>query len=149
MQTTVNGYAVRFKVSLSNGTSKLIAGTTQDDLTVTPTTKESITKDDLGIKRLVTTGNETTFSATFEIGYGDAVENNASGVLELAYLQGSDAIIPFQYYRPDGTDTYTKLSGNCSVTSYKESSGSSDVATATVEFKTQGVVTRTYNTTLS
>ena len=51
------GYNIAFKVN-----NKTFAGRTQDDLTITPTIKESITKDDAGQKNSAVTGKEVTFS---------------------------------------------------------------------------------------
>ena len=47
----MEGYNFRFNVGGHN-----FIGVTQDDMTITPTTKESITKDDQGNRRRAVTG---------------------------------------------------------------------------------------------
>ena len=52
------GYNIAFKIN-----NKTLAGRTQDELSITPTIKESITKDDGGNKRQEVVGHEVTFAA--------------------------------------------------------------------------------------
>ena len=130
------GYNIAFKIN-----SKTLAGRTQDDLNITPTIKESITKDDSGNKRQEVVGHEVTFAAQ-----GLVVLTNPQGttnrltrddVMELSLAKGSEAKIPFSYAASSGK----VLSGNCVITGYTESSNSEDEATYSVNFKVDGDVT--------
>ena len=130
------GYNIAFKIN-----SKTLAGRTQDELNITPTIKESITKDDGGNKRQEVVGHEVTFAAQ-----GLVVLTNQQGttnrltrdeIMELSLAKGSGAKIPFSYAASSGK----VLSGNCVITGYTESSNSEDEANYTVNFKVDGDVT--------
>lgn len=127
------GYNIAFKV---NG--KTLAGRTQDELNITPTIKESITKDDGGNKRNEVVGHEITFAAQ-----GLVVLTNPTGtpnrltrddIMEIALAKGSEAKIPFSYAASSGK----VLSGTCVITGYTESSNSEDEANYTANFKVDG-----------
>ncbi len=132
----VEGYNIAFKVN-----DKTLAGRTQDDLTITPTTKESITKDDQGNKQSMVIGQEVTFAAQ------GLVEVSASGttskllrddMIELALKTGAAAVIPFVYSCEGGAS----YKGSCVCTGYTESSNSEDTASWTMNFKVSGAMSK-------
>ena len=128
----VEVYNIAFKLN-----DKTLDGRTQDDLTITPTTKESITKDDQGNKQSMVIGQEVTFSAQ------GMVEGSTTGaiskltrddLIEMALKTGSAAVYPFVYSCAGGKS----YSGNCVCTGYTESSNSEDTASWTMNFKVTG-----------
>ena len=130
------GYNIAFKIG-----TKTLAGRTQDELTITPTIKESITKDDAGNKNQAVTGQECTFACQglVELSLPNGITNRLTrdDIVELALATGSSAVSAFTYRASSGK----QLSGNCVITSYSESSNSEDEATYTVNFKTSGALT--------
>ena len=130
------GYNIAFKVN-----NKTFAGRTQDDLTITPTIKESITKDDAGQKNSAVTGKEVTFSCQGLVVLTDTDTATTKlvrdDIVELALATGDSAIIPFKYQASSGKI----LSGNCIITGYSESSNSEDEATYSVDLKSTGAIT--------
>jgi predicted secreted protein len=128
------GYNIAFKVN-----NKTFAGRTQDDLTITPTVKESITKDDAGQKNSAVTGKEVTFSCQGLVVLTDTATTKLvrDDIVELALETGSSAVIPFKYQASSGK----VLSGNCIITGYSESSNSEDEATYSVDLKSTGAIT--------
>lgn len=129
----VEGYNIAFKV---NG--KTLAGRTQDDLTITPTTKESITKDDKGNKNSIVIGQEVTFACQglVEVSSGGSSTSKLfrDDIIAMALQKGADATFPF-VYNCEGGDTF---SGHCVVTGYTEGSNSEDTADWTMNFKVTG-----------
>ena len=113
----------------------------QDELSITPTVKESITKDDEGQKNLAVTGNEATFSCQGLVNLsnptGVTTRLTRDDIVELALATGSGAISTFTYKASSGK----QLSGSCIITGYTESSNSEDEATYTVNFRTTGDLT--------
>lgn len=109
-----------YNISISlNG--KTVVGRTQEDLSISANVKESITKDDQGVKQSAVTGHEITLkiSALASLdSTGSATKLDRDAVLELALKKGDDAIIPLKYLASGG-DTY---SGNAIITGYSESS---------------------------
>ena len=130
------GYNIAFKIG-----TKTLAGRTQDELTITPTIKESITKDDAGNKNQTVTGQECTFACQglVELSLPTGITNRLTrdDIVELALATGSGAVSTFTYKASSGK----QLSGSCVITSYSESSNSEDEATYTVNFKTSGALT--------
>lgn len=128
------GYNIAFKVN-----DKTFAGRTQDDLTITPTIKESITKDDAGQKNKQVTGNEVSFSCQGLVVLTDSATTKLvrDDIIELALAKGNSAIIPFKYQASSGK----VLSGNAIITNYGESSNSEDEATYSVDLQSSGPVT--------
>lgn len=130
------GYNIAFKVG-----TKTFCGRTQDDLTITPTIKESITKDDAGQKNNSVTGQEATFSCQGLVVLSDSTNSSTrmvrDDIVEFALSTGSSAIKAFTYAASSGK----VLSGSCIVTGYRESSNSEDEATYTVDLKTTGALT--------
>ena len=132
----VEGYNIAFKLN-----SKTLAGRTQDDLTINPTTKESINKDDQGNKQIAIIGQEVTFAAQGLVevaATGEATKLDRDDLIEMALKKGSAAIIPF-VYSCEGGDSY---SGNCVCTGYTESSNSEDTASWTMNFKVSGEMSK-------
>lgn len=131
------GYNIAFKL---NG--KTLAGRTQDELNITPTAKESITKDDGGNKRSSIVGHEITFSCQglVELSNPSGVTNRLTRdeVMELALKTGDNAKIPFSYAPVTGGKV---LSGEVVFTGFTESSNSEDEANYTANFKVDGSVT--------
>lgn len=128
----VEGYNIAFKVG-----GKTFAGRTQDDLTITPTTKESITKDDQGQKQLTVIGYEVTFSCQgmVEVTGSSTSKMTRDDIIDMALATGSSYNF---VYDCDGGKSY---SGICVCTGYSESSNSEDTATWTVSFKVSGAMT--------
>lgn len=132
----VEGYNIAFKPN-----NKTLAGRTQDDLTITPTIKESMTKDDQGNKQSMVIGQEVTFAAQglVEVSTtGTTSKLTRDDMIELALKTGSSAIIPFVYTCAGGAS----YSGNCVCTGYTESSNSEDTASWTMNFKVSGAMTK-------
>lgn len=130
------GYNIAFKI---NG--KTLAGRTQDELNITPTSKDSITKDDGGNKRTAIVGHEVTFSCQ-----GLVMLSNPTGVanrltrdevIENVLKTGDAAKFSFTYAASSGK----VLSGTCVFTGFSESSNSEDEANYTANFKADGDVT--------
>ena len=136
----VEGYNIAFKLN-----NKTLAGRTQDDLTITPTTKESITKDDQGNKQSMVIGQEITFAAqgmvevsTTGASPGATTKLTRDDLIEMALKTGSAAVFPFVYSCAGGKS----YSGNCVCTGYTESSNSEDTASWTMNFKVSGSMTQ-------
>ena len=130
------GYNIAFKIG-----TKTLAGRTQDDLTITPTIKESITKDDAGNKNQQVSGQEVTFSCQGLVNLSNptGITNRLTRdeIVEMTLETGADAELNFTYAASSGK----QLSGKCVITGYSESSNSEDEATYTVDFKTSGTLT--------
>lgn len=133
----VEGYNIAFQVN-----SKTMLGRTQDDLSITANTKESLTKDDAGEKRVAVTGHEVTFSCSglidFNAGTGTATKLDRDDIIALSLVKGSSAPVPV-VYSCQGGDTYT---GNAIITDYGESSNAEDEATYSISFKISGAFTK-------
>jgi predicted secreted protein len=130
------GYNIAFKVN-----NKTFAGRTQDNLTITPTIKESITKDDAGAKNNSVTGHEVTFSCQGLVVVsetGATTKLMRDDIVELALAKGDSAKVPFSYQAGSGS---TPLTGNAVITNYSEDSNSEDEATYTVDLRSTGEVT--------
>lgn len=109
------GYNFKFTVD-----DKTFVGVTQDDLTVSAIVKESITKDDGGVKKKRVTGHEIThkIAGIMELGAEttSAVLDN-DDIIDLALKTGDDAEIEFTYLRGSGQ----AYEGDCIITGYSES----------------------------
>ena len=129
------GYNIAFKLD-----GKTLAGRTQDELNITPTSKESITKDDGGNKRTSIVGHEVTFSCQGLVNVSNptGVTNRLTRdeVIEAVLKKGDAAKIPFTYAASSGK----VLSGVCVFTGFTESSNSEDEANYTANFKADGDV---------
>ena len=131
----VIGYNIALKLG-----NKTCIGRTQEDLTVTPTMKESITKDDQGNKQVAITGQEVTFKVTglMEFNGTDTTKLDSDALLEQSLKKGAAAEIAAQYMRTGG-DTY---GGTVVMTGYTETSNSEDEAQYTADFKVTGAFTK-------
>ena len=97
--------------------NKTFVGVTQDDLSISANFKDSVTKDDGGVKQSVVTSHTTTFKVA------GIVQMTGSGTTKLyndaiMALALSTSPISIQYVRADGT----AKSGSAIVTGYSESS---------------------------
>lgn len=117
----------------------VIYGKTQDEFKVSATTKESITKDDAGVKNVAVTGHDATFSVSgvITIGGASASGKDRDALLALALQTGSAAEWSFKYRLLGGK----VVSGTCIITSYSESSDSESEGTYSLECQTTGPIT--------
>lgn len=137
MGTIVPGYNIKLKLA-----TKTLLGVTQDDLQVTVQTKDSITKDDAGVKQSAVTGQEITFTVAGLVevkGTGDTNKMDADDLLEQSLKTGSAAIVAFVYDRGAGAN----YQGNCVMTGYSESSPADPDSDTTFSatFKVTGAMT--------
>lgn len=122
----VEGYNIALKVD-----GKTILGRTQEDLSISATVKESITKDDNGVKKKKVTGHDVSFSvnALLEVDDSSATTKlDRDAVIALALKVGDDAEFPV-IYSCAGGDTYT---GTGIISSYSESSSAEQDADSSV-----------------
>ena len=107
------GYNIRIKVE-----NKYLIGVTSDEVSIAPNTKESIVKENSGVKQESVVSNTTTFNISGLIdmtGGGDTVLDN-DDILELATKTGSAAVIDIDYIRGSGQ----AYSGTGIITGYTE-----------------------------
>ena len=107
------GYNIRIKVN-----DKYLIGVTSDEVSISPNTKESIVKENAGVKQESVVGLTTTFSISGLIdmtGGGSTMLDN-DDILELAALTGASAEVDIDYVRGSGT-AYT---GTGIITGYTE-----------------------------
>ena len=137
-QDRVLGYNIALKLG-----TKTCLGRTQEDLTVTPTVKESITKDDNGSKQFSVVGQEVTFKVSGLVVFDSATTGTTTldgdDLMEQSLKKGSAAEISAVYYRGTNGDSYQ---GTVIMTGYSESSNSEDEATYTADFKVTGDFTK-------
>lgn len=130
------GYNIAFRLD-----GKTLAGRTQDELNITPTSKESITKDDGGNKRTAIVGHEITFSCQGLVNLSNPTgvtgRMTRDEVIEAVLKKGDAAKINFTYAASSGK----VLSGVCVFTGFTESSNSEDEANYTANFKVDGEAT--------
>lgn len=140
-QNRVLGYNIALKLG-----TKTCLGRTQEDLTVTPTVKESITKDDNGQKQFSVVGQEVTFKVSGLIVFDDATTGTTAldgdELMDQSLKTGSAAEISAVYYRGANGASYQ---GTVIMTGYSESSNSEDEATYTADFKVTGAFTKVTN----
>lgn len=130
----LEGYNISFKIG-----DKVLAGRTQDDLTIAARTKESLTKDDSGSTQVAVSGHDITFRATGLINISSSTDKvYRDSFIADALKTGNSAILSFKYLATGG-DGY---SGNCIITNYSESSNASDDATYTIDFRVTGAMTK-------
>lgn len=127
----MEGYNFRFKVGGKN-----FIGVTQDDMTITPTTKESITKDDAGARKRAVTGQDITFrvSGIMDLNGTGGTDNDMDDIIELALSKGDNAEVTFVYTRGTG-QAYT---GTAVMTGYTETTPAEGDATYTIDFAVSG-----------
>jgi hypothetical protein len=107
------GYNIRIKVN-----NKYLIGVTSDEVSISPNTKESIVKENQGVKQESIVGHTTTFSISGLIdmtGGGSTMLDN-DDILELAALTGASAEVDIDYVRGSGA-AYT---GTGIITGYTE-----------------------------
>jgi hypothetical protein len=112
-----------YNVSITVG-GKTLIGRTQDDLTIAATVKESITKDDAGVKKYAVTGHDVTFRCAGLIELSDggtpATIIDRDDILALVMKKSSDTggcEVAVQYLATGGA-TY---GGTAIITGYSES----------------------------
>lgn len=107
------GYNIRLKLG-----DKYLIGVTQDEVSVSPNTKESIVKENAGVKQESITGHTVTFSISGLIdctgGSGTVLDND--DIIGLALLTGASAEVDIDYVRSSG-DAYE---GTGIITGYTE-----------------------------
>lgn len=130
----MEGYNIAFKVD-----GKTLAGRTQDDLTISPILKDSITKDDAGTTNSKVIGHDVTFRAAglMDAAKGATGKLGRDEIIELALKTGDDANFPFVYGPADGA----QYKGTAMVTGYSESSPAEGDATYSLDFKVIGKMT--------
>lgn len=107
------GYNIRIKVN-----DMYLIGVTSDEVSISPNTKESIVKENAGVKQESIVGHTTTFSISGLIdmtGGGSTMLDN-DDILELAALTGASAEVDIDYVRGEGA-AYT---GTGIITGYTE-----------------------------
>lgn len=132
----MEGYNVALKVG-----TKTLVGRTQDDLTISALTKESITKDEKGNKISVITGHDVSFrcAGVMEVtDDGQATKIMRDEILEMALKTGTDAEIEVTY-GPEGGAIY---GGKAVVTGYSESTSAEGDATYSLDLKISGAFTK-------
>lgn len=119
----MQGYNVALQVD-----GKTLAGRTQDDLSISAVTKESITKDDKGNSNQTVTGHNVTFRAAGLMQNdttGSATPLTRDEVIAMSLLTGEDAVIPVKYGATGGKI----YGGNAIITGYTESTNAEGEAT--------------------
>ena len=131
----MEGYNIALQV---NG--KTLAGRTQDDLSISAVTKESLTKDDKGNAQQKVTGHNVTFKASglMDNTTGEAAKLTRDEVIAMSLLTGDDAIIPVRY----GAEGGQIYGGNAIITGYTESTAANGDATYGLDFKIAGKFTK-------
>lgn len=133
----MEGYNIKFKMG-----NKTLIAVTQDDLSISALTKESITKDDNGVKQSAVTGHDVTFTVAGLIAFDSTsgtTKADSDALAAQALKTGAAAEIDFTYVRGTGKS----LSGKCIMTDYSESSlaDPDNDPTYNASFKTTGPVT--------
>lgn len=107
------GYNIRIKLE-----DKFLIGVTSDEVSISPNTKESITKEDAGVKQEAVISNTVTFNISGLIdmtgGSGTVLDND--DILEMACKTGDAAVVDIDYVRGSGT----AYSGTGIITGYTE-----------------------------
>ena len=125
-----------YNIRLQLGDKTLI-GVTQDDLSVSAITKESITKDDNGVKQKAITGHDVTFKVAGIIdmtgGSSSVLDND--DLIDMAQETGSSAELDLTYLRSDGA----AYEGVAVITGYSESSPADPDSDATYSLDLKGI----------
>lgn len=127
----MQGYNVALQVD-----GKTLAGRTQDDLSISAVTKESITKDDKGNGNQTVTGHNVTFRAAglMDNSTGEATKLTRDEVIAMSLLTGEDAVIPVRY----GAEGGKIYKGNAIITGYTESTNAQGEATYGLDLAISG-----------
>lgn len=131
----MEGYNVALKVD-----GKTLAGRTQDDMSISAVTKDSITKDDGGNTKSTVTGHDVTFRAAglMEVAEDSTTKLGRDEIIDLSLRKGDAAKIPFVYGPKDGA----QYSGNAVITGYSESTNAQGEATYSLDLKVSGEMTK-------
>lgn len=122
-----------YNIVITYGGKQLI-GVTQDDLNISAITKESITKDDAGVKQVAVTGHDVTFSVTAILESGASqTQMDRDDILALALATGSGAEVAL-VYSATGMDNYH---GQAIITSFSESSPADPESDTTISLDLQ------------
>lgn len=124
-----------YNISLTIG-AKTILGRTQDDLSISATVKESITKDDNGVKQRKVTGHDVTFKVAALLSLNaanEATQLDRDDVIALALVTGDSAPVTV-VYACTGGDSYT---GSAIITGYSESSSADPDTDTTISLDLQ------------
>lgn len=127
----MQGYNVALQVD-----GKTLAGRTQDDLSISAVTKESITKDDKGNGNQTVTGHNVTFRAAglMDNTTGEATKLTRDEVIAMSLLTGEDAKIPVRY----GAEGGKIYAGDAIITGYTESTNAQGEATYGLDLAISG-----------
>lgn len=127
----MEGYNIALQVD-----GKTLAGRTQDDLSISAVTKESLTKDDKGNAQQKVTGHNVTFKAAglMDNTTGEATKLTRDEVIAMSLLTGDDAVIPVRY----GAEGGKIYGGNAIITGYTESTNAQGEATYGLDLTISG-----------
>lgn len=121
-----------YNIALKLGT-KTILGRTQDELNISAITKESITKDDQGVKKTAVTGHDVTFRATALVEIDSSTTTTTKmdrdDIIALALATGSAAEFAVLY---ECGANGAKYGGQGVITGYTESSSAEADADTTL-----------------
>ena len=135
----MEGYNIAFKVN-----DKTFFGRTQDDLTITPVFKTSITKDDAGVENKKVTRLNITFRCAGIIteDAGTTAKLSNTEIMDLA-LETGDTKLPIKYIKGSGNSAVT-YSGQAHITGYSESSNAEAETDATysLDWEVDGTLTK-------
>lgn len=130
----MEGYNIALKIN-----DKTLAGRTQDDLSISPITKASQTKDDKGNTNETVVGHDVTFRAAGLMDVGTGQTLGRDDVLALALKKGEEAKIPVSYGPSDGSGQVYE--GVAVITGYTESTAANGDATYGIDLKVSGSFT--------
>ena len=113
-ETAHIGYNTVIKTG-SGASAKTFAGVTQDDLTLSAVTKESITKADAGTKRVAVTRIDTTFKVAGICSY-DSAQVSRKEIVQMVYAK---AEVDFTYLCSDSSGSFS-ITGKAICVGYSE-----------------------------
>lgn len=113
-ETAHIGYNTVIKTG-SGASAKTFAGVTQDDLTLSAVTKESITKADAGTKRVAVTRIDTTFKVAGICSY-DSSQVSRKEIVQMVYAK---AEVDFTYVCGDSSGSFS-ITGKAICVGYSE-----------------------------
>lgn len=125
----MEGYNIALKVN-----NKLLAGRTQDDLSIAAVTKDSLTKNDKGNTRKVVTGHDVTFRAAGLMDNETTEDLTRDEIVALSLLTGETAVVQVRY----GADGGKVYGGNAIITGYTESTNAVGEATYGLDLAISG-----------
>lgn len=113
-ETAHIGYNTVIKTG-SGASAKTFVGVTQDDLTLSAVTKESITKADAGTKRVAVTRIDTTFKVAGICSY-DSAQVSRKEIVQMVYAK---AEVDFTYVCGDSSGSFS-ITGKAICVGYSE-----------------------------